>query len=147
MQSKITVMAKAPSREAGLAFMEATGVAVLDPETGQLVPTVQAVIYTNDMRDGSACTWSVPADPDNYYVNVQYYGDSAAALQENGDPDAPDLFDRAPGLFALSEMRTGLPMTWTALSNDPVPPGYENQNGIRLYDPDLIATPSSGFSE
>lgn len=147
MQSKIIVMAKAPSREEGIAFMQSTGVATLHEETGQLIPTVQAVIYTNDMRDGPACSWSVPADPDSYYVNVMYWGESAEALQQGGDPDAADLFDRAPGLLALSELRPGLPMTWTALSNDPVPPGYQNQNGIRLYDPSLIATPSSGFSE
>jgi hypothetical protein len=165
---EILVLARAPSREIGLAFMEAAGVVqqiVLPNGETARVPAVQAVISTSDdgwmpgrwVETGTS-TGSVPIvgpgghtpepthtfEPrDGWFVNVKYYGETAAALCEGGDPTSPDLFERAPGLLLLSEMRTGKPMTWTALSSDPHPPGYENADGVRLYDPQFIATPAN----
>ena len=153
---KIFVMARAPTRALGLAFMEATGVAEQDQETGMLNVLVDAVITTSDGRDGTACGWGVSrvtgvdefganiTEPmTGYFVNIIYHSDSAQALQEGGDPEAEDLFDLAPGLLMLSEARTGKPMVWTALSEDQVPPGYQNADGIRLYDPQFIVTPAN----
>ena len=128
----IDVTAWAPTREIGLAFMQAVG--IVKVEDGRIVPLVNVQLSCQD-DDG----WGIPG-VDGWHVNVRYYGASADALMQGGDPEAPDLFDRAPGLLAITEARTGEPMTWVALSNDPVPPGYENFNGVRLYDPALIAT-------
>lgn len=154
---KIFVMARAPNRALGLAFMEQCGVAEQDQETGMLRVLVDAVITTSDGRDGTDCGWGVSrvigvdeefgtpiTEPmDGYFCNIIYHSASAQALQEGGDQEAADLFDRAPGLLMLSEARTGKPMVWTALSDDPVPPGYENADGIRLYDPSMIVTPAN----
>jgi hypothetical protein len=155
---EILVLARAPSREIGLAFMEAAGVVqqitLPNGETAR-VPAVQAVISTSD--DGwSVGTWTDTGETDphgmplktftprsGWFVNVKYYGETAAALCEGGDPTSADLFERAPGLLLLSEMRTGKPMTWTALSSDPHPPGYENEDGVRLFDPAFIVTPAN----
>jgi hypothetical protein len=126
----IEVTAWSPTRAIGLAFMEAVGIAKLD-ENGKIQPLVNVQISADD--------WIVPG-VDGWHVNVRYYGATADALMQGGDPSSPDLFDRAPGLLAITELRTGEPMNWVALSDDPVPPGYENSNGVRLYDPSLIAT-------
>ncbi len=128
----IEVTAYAPTREAGLAFMEAVGIATI--ENGNPVPLVN--VQFSCQGNGE---WEIPG-VDGWHVNVRYYGATADALMQGGDPSSPDLFDRAPGLLAITELRTGEPMNWVALSNDPVPPGYENSNGVRLYDPSLIAT-------
>lgn len=155
------VYAVAPTRAIGLSFMEQCGVAVQDETTGQLRVTTQAVISTNDMRDGPGNGWSVQyltgntvqdingndvpetAARPEYYVNIRYYGDAEAMLAEGGDPTSEDLFERFPGLLLLSEARTGKAMVWTALSSDPIPPGYQNESWIRLYDPSLIVTPAN----
>lgn len=129
----ITVLAYAPTKQIGLAFIAAVGVA--EEQNNALIPTVQARITTSD-------DWPC-AGKLGWYVNVSYHGDSALALTQGGDPSSPDLFERAPGLLAITEARTGEPMIWTALSDDPVPPGYENSDGVRLYDPALIATPAN----
>ena len=145
MTDKIEVTAWAPTREAALAFMVETGVA--EEVDGRIVPLVQAHITSTD--DG----WMVgrwigggenavfDARP-GWFANVEYYGDTAQALLTGGDPDAVDLFDRAPGLLYITEARIGEPMTWVALSSDPVPPGYQNSSGVRLFDPALIASPN-----
>jgi hypothetical protein len=166
---EILVLARAPDRETGLAFMEAAGVVqevVLPNGETARVPAVQAVISTSDdgwmpgrWEDAEATTESgvpvispagfVPPPArqfvprSGWFVNVKYYGETAAALCEGGDPTSPDLFERSPGLLLLSEMRTGKPMTWTALSSDPHPPGYENEDGVRLFDPAFIVTPAN----
>mgnify|MGYP001336674242 CR=1 FL=1 len=126
----IEVTCYAPDRASGLAFMEAVGVAT--EQDGRIVPLANVQLTTSD--DGWSCGSA------GWYVNARYYGDSALALLHGGDPDSPDLFERAPGLLAITEARTGEPMTWVALSDDPVPPGYANSAGVRLYDPALIAT-------
>ena len=129
----IDVLAYAPTRAIGLAFIASVGVAEM--RDGVLFPLVQAQITTSD-------NWNCAGRP-GWYVNVRYYGDTALALLNGGDPNSADLFERAPGLLAITEARTGEPMMWTALSDDPVPPGYENSDGVRLYDPALIATPAN----
>ena len=130
--SDITVYARAPTREAGLAFMAATGVA--EEIDGKIVPKVNVHLVTSD---------EFPAPASGWFVNLRYYGSSAEALANGGDPTAADLFEKYPGLLVLSEVRTGKPMEWVALPGDPTPPGYENYDGIRLYDPAFIATPSN----
>ena len=129
----IEVTAYAPDRETGIAFMQAVGIATLTD--GQIVPVVEAQFTSTD--DG----WATGKP--GWFVNDRYYGQTAEALMTGGNPDSPDLFERAPGLLAITEARTGEPMVWTALSTDPIPPGYQNSDGVRLYDPSLIATRSN----
>jgi hypothetical protein len=145
---EILVLARAPTREIGIAFMAATGIA--EEVEGEIRPTVQASVTTSD--DWPVGTWSGEGEEavftprDGWFVNVKYVGDTALALTEGGDPTSSDLFERAPGLLAITEYRTGKSMTWTALSSDPHPPGYENEDGVRLYDPSFIATPANAFT-
>lgn len=102
---------------------------------GLLVPTVDVQFTTTD--DG----WSTGKP--GWFANVRYYGATAEALMQGGNPESVDLFERAPGLLAITKARTGEPMVWVALSDDPVPPGYQNSDSVRLYDPALIATRSN----
>ena len=129
----IEVTAYAPDRATGIAFMQAVGIATLIED--RVVATVEAQFTSTD--DG----WDTGKP--GWFVNVRYYGQTAEAFMAGGDPSSPDLFERAPGLLAITEARTGEPMVWVALSNDPVPPGYQNSDGVRLYDPSLIATRSN----
>lgn len=147
--SDIEVAAYAPDRATGVAFMLAVGIAA--EVGGKIQPIVNAHITTTD--DGwSVGTWSGEGEAatftprSGWFCNVRYYGATAEALLQGGDPDAADLFERAPGLLAITEARTGEPMTWVALSTDPVPPGYQNSDGVRLYDPALIVTRSNDWA-
>lgn len=142
---RVEVTARAPDRASGLAFMAAVGIA--QEIEGRIVPIVSAHITSTD--DGwRVGTWSGEGDAATFtarpgwFVNVLYYGETAAALLNGGNPASPDLFERAPGLLAITEAWTGEPMTWTAINSEIVPPGYENIDGIRLYDPALISTRS-----
>lgn len=126
----IEVTAYAPDKETGVAFMKTVGIAT--EQNGYLIPLVD--VQWTSVDDG----WTT-GHP-GWFVNVRYFGETEKALTQNGDPLSSDLFERAPGLFAITETRLGEPMSWVALSNDPVPPGYENNSGVRLYDPSLIAT-------
>lgn len=144
--SDIDVTAYAPDRATGVAFMLAVGIAA--EVGGKIQPIVNAHISTTD--DGwSVGTWSGEGEAATFtarpgwFCNVRYYGATAEALLQGGDQESPDLFARAPGLLAITEARIGDPMTWVALTNDPVPPGYQNSDGVRLYDPALIATRSN----
>lgn len=151
--STVTVYARAPTRAAGLAFMAATGVA--EEVDGKVRAKVQAHIFTTDdfpqptrltgnmvtNELGDLVPEKVPLS--GWFANIKYYGSSAEALAQGGDPSAVDLFERFPGLLVLSKVRTGKPMNWVALPGDPTPPGYENEDGIRLYDPAFISTPAN----
>lgn len=139
----IEVTAYAPDRATGVAFMTAVGIAAdID---GRITPLVGAHITTTDdgwqvgawAGEGEAATFTPRP---GWYCNVRYFGETAEALLQGGDPNSADLFSRAPGLLAITEQRTGEPMSWVALSTDAVPPGYQNSDGVRLYDPSLIAT-------
>lgn len=137
--SIIEVTARAPDRTTGVAFMAAVGVAV--EREGRVFPIIEAQITTSD--DGwqpSSGTGEETVFRDGWFANVRYYGAAAQALTQAGDAASSNLFVRAPGLLAITEARLGEQMAWVALSSDSVPPGYENSDGVRLYDPSLIAT-------
>lgn len=129
----IEVTAYAPDRTTALEFMGAVGIA--HDVNEKIVPLVDVQITSTD--DG----WSTGKP--GWFANVRYYGATAEALMQGGNPESADLFERAPGLLAITEARTGEPMVWVALSDDPVPPGYQNSDSVRLYDPALIATRSN----
>lgn len=151
----------APTRAIGLSFMEQCGVAVQDETTGELRVTTQAVISTNDLRDGPGCGWAVTyltgglvtdafgneqperAVRTEYLVNIIFYGDAALALAEGGDQESEDLFVKYPGLLGLIQARTGATMDFVQTGT--APDGYESSQGVRIYDPTLIATPANMF--
>lgn len=143
------VYGRAETREQGLAFAQALGVAT--EIEGRIVPTVQCHITTSD--DGwQVGTWTGEGENatftprSGWFFNVLYYGDSALALAQGGDPASQNVFQKFPGLVALAEARTGQQMEWTALGEG-VPQGYECAAfGVRLYDPSAIATPTNVFA-
>ncbi len=126
----IECTAHAPSRAVGLAFMQACGIG--EERDGVIAPLIEVQITSTD--DG----WQV-AGKEGWFVNVRYYGATAEALTAGLDQSAADLFERTR-ILDIVDQRTGEPMTWVALSEDPVPPGYQNADGVRLYDPALIST-------
>ncbi len=138
----IECTAHAPRRAVGLAFMQACGIG--EERDGVIAPLIEVQITSTDdgwqvgtwMGEGEAATFTPRA---GWFVNVRYYGATAEALTAGLDQTAADRFERTR-ILDIVDQRTGEPMQWVALSDDPVPPGYENADGVRLYDPALIAT-------
>lgn len=158
---QISINAKAPTRAIGLAVMEACNIAKQNETTGFIQPLTQAWISTNDGRDGPGCGWAVTyltgglvtdafgneqperAVRTEYFVNIIFYGDAALALAEGGDPESEDLFVKYPGILGLIQARTGATMDFVQTGT--APDGYESSQGVRIYDPGLIATPANVF--
>lgn len=138
----LQVTAYAPDRATALSFMQAVGIA--HEVDGKVCLLVEGRITTSD--DWPVGKWEGEGETavfiprSGWFCNVEYAGATAEALMQGGNPESADLFERAPGLLAITEARTGEPMSWVALSDDPIPPGYQNSDGVRLYDPALIAT-------
>jgi hypothetical protein len=118
---------------------------------GKIIPLVSAHITTSDdgwsvgkwIGEGEESTWQgVPG----WFFNVRYYGESAEALANGGDPNGETIFHRFPGVKALAEYRTGEPLEWKPHRGD-VPQGYRcDVYGVYLYDPQAITTPSNVFA-
>lgn len=146
----LDVCAHAPSKEVARAFMAAAGIA--EERDGVLVPLVDAwideigpITKTPATFDelGNELTPAVVVS--GWHVNVRYYGAAAEALtqgleQFDSDGIERDLFERTR-ILDLIDARTGSPMSWSQ-NVAPFPPGYANSDGVRVYSPDLIATPS-----
>lgn len=136
--SEIDVCAHAPSREIARAFMVAVGIA--QEIDGQIVPIVDCRIdeigpIVKD--DGTVI--------DGWHVNVRYYGAAAEMLtqglpQTDADGNLLDIFTRTR-ILQLVDVRTGDSMVWSA-NAPPLPPGYVNADGVRLYDCAVLKTPS-----
>lgn len=129
---EILVNASAPSREAALAMMATLGIA--DVSSGSPLPLVEVTIGEVS-HNGTRSLW-----------NFWYYGGSAEALMrpepDGGWQPSDGLFERT-ALLDMVDQRTGIAMEWVAfLGTDGEPPGYETPNGVRLYDPALIASAS-----
>lgn len=112
--------------------MAALGIA--DISSGDPVPFVEVTIG------------EVPSDGTRSLWNFWYYGGSAEALMrpepDGGWQPSDGLFERT-ALLDMVDQRTGIAMQWAAfVGTDGEPPGYETPNGVRLYDPALIATAS-----
>lgn len=119
---------------------------------GQIVPIVDCrideigpVTKTQEVRDdqGNVITHAVIID--GWHVNVRYYGAAAEMLtqglpQVDSDGNLLDIFTRTR-ILQLVDARTGESMTWSA-NAPPLPPGYVNADGVRLYDCSVINTPS-----
>lgn len=134
----IDVCAHAPSKEIARAFMEAVGIA--QEIDGQIVPIVDCridEIGPITKADGTLI--------DGWHVNVRYYGASAEMLtdglpQMDAGGNLLDIFTRTR-ILQLVDARTGESMTWSA-NAPPLPPGYVNADGVRLYDPGVLKSPS-----
>jgi len=129
---EILVNASTPNRATALTMMAALGIA--DVSSGDPVPLVQVHI-AEVPHEGSRSLW-----------NFWYYGDSAQALlrpePEGGWQESDGLFERT-AILDMVDYRTGIAMEWAAFVRvDGEPPGYETPNGVRLYDPALIASPN-----
>ena len=129
---EILVNASTPNRATALTMMAALGIA--DVSSGDPVPLVQVHI-AEVPHEGSRSLW-----------NFWYYGDSAQALlrpePEGGWQESDGLFERT-AILDMVDYRTGIAMEWAAFVGvDGEPPGYETPNGVRLYDPALIASPN-----
>lgn len=145
----IDVCAHAPTKEIARAFMVDVGIA--NEVDGVLVPLVSVLLdeigpitkMPAIIVDGVEVTPAVIIT--GWHVNVRYYGDAAEALtqglvQTDGNGTLLPLFERTRILQLVSQ-RTGEAMTWNA-SEPPLPAGYVNGDGVRLFDPAAIATPA-----
>lgn len=127
--TEILVTASAPDRATALATMAALGIA--DVSSGEPVPLVEVIIG------------EVPAYTRSLW-NFWYYGSSAESLTlpepEGGWQPEDGLFERT-ALLDMVDQRTGIALEWAAfVGQNGEPPGYETPNGVRLYDPGLIAS-------
>ena len=130
--TQILVNASAPNRATALGMMSALGIA--DVSSGEPVPIVQVTIG-EVIHTGNRSLW-----------NFWYYGSSAEALMlpepEGGWQPEDGLFERT-AILDMVDARTGISMEWASFVGvDGEPPGYETPNGVRLYDPSLIASPN-----
>lgn len=138
MSQDIDVCAWAPSREIARSFMVAVGIA--EERDGQIVPIVDCRIDEIGpiaKADGTVI--------DGWHVNVRYYG-AAADMLTNGLPQTDqdgnllDIFTRTR-ILQLVDARTGDGLAWNA-NAPPLPPGYVNADGVRLFDCAVRKTPS-----
>lgn len=138
---EILVNASAPNRATALAMMAALKIA--DIVDGQPVPYRAKNL---DERSVQVHIFEVPHAGTRSLWNFWYYGASAEALMrpepEGGWQPSDGLFERT-AILDMVDARTGIAMSWAAfVGTDGEPPGYETPNGVRLYDPALIATAS-----
>lgn len=141
---EILVNASAPDRATALATMAALGIAdvtsgepapLVEVTIGEVTPPVKLDENGEPLPVGTRSLW-----------NFWYYGASAEALMrpepEGGWQPSDGLFERTT-ILDMVDQRTGIAMQWAAfVGTDGEPPGYETPNGVRLYDPALIASPS-----
>lgn len=145
----IDVCAHAPSKEIAREFMFDVGLA--EERDGILVSLIEAHIdeigpITKTpavIVDGVEITPAVTIG--GWHVNVKYYGAAAEALtqglqQTDAEGNPLPLFERTR-ILQLVSARTGEAMAWNA-SAPPLPPGYVNANGVRLFDCGDLASPS-----
>lgn len=134
----VEVCAHAPSKEIARAFMAAVGIA--QEIDGQIVPIVDCRI-----DEIGPITKSDGTIIDGWHVNVRYFGAAAEMLtqglpQTDSDGNPLDIFTRTH-ILQLVDARTGDSMVWSA-NDPPLPPGYVNADGVRLYDCSVLNTPS-----
>lgn len=146
----ILVCAWAPSREIAMAFMAAVGIAEL--RDGILVPLIEVQIdeigpitKTQEVKDEAGNVITPAVVIPGWHVNVRYFDATAEALtqglaQVDDDGRPLSLFVRTR-ILDLIDARTGERPTWNA-NAPPLPAGYVNADGVRLYDSVTLKTPS-----
>ena len=136
----LEITAYAPTRESAIAFLTACNIAKADAN-GVIIPI--ADVHIHPFRPNEEI--SIPNVP-GWHWNMRFYGQSEITLRkpepEGGWLPEHDVFDRTY-IRELVQGRTGKIPGWVASADDPVPPGYQNSDSVRLYDPALIATRSN----
>lgn len=149
----IEVLAHAPDQTTAHAFMVAVGIVSVDPETGWLRPLVEVqidevgeIVKTPAVIDPQTMAVVTPAVMvPGHHVNVRYYGQAALNLtnglaQTDADGQPLGLFERTH-ILDLVDARTGRSLAWSAVTNDPIPPGYVDPvSGVKLFDPARVAS-------
>ncbi len=136
------------------------GLGIIKVENGAWVPLVQADIapcsvpYLTGNTIVDEMGNEVPEQMlrDGFHFDIVYRGATALNLlrplpvDADGNPvpwdESADLFDKTL-LLEMAEVRGAAPV-WVQ-TQAPVPPGYE-ANGVRMFDPDLIASRSHGWA-
>lgn len=142
----LEVLAWAPDQKTAHAFMQAIGIVDEDinPIVSVQIDEIGSIVQTPAVINPVTMQVTTPAVLfPGYYVNVRYYGDSEAALigdlpQTDSEGNLLDLFDRTH-LLDLAYQRAQITLTWSAFSNDPLPPGYMDiLTTVKLYDPAMV---------
>lgn len=136
------------------------GLGIIKVENGAWVPLVQADIapcsvpYLTGNTIVDAMGNEVPEQllRDGFHFDIVYRGATALNLlrplpvDADGNPipwdETADLFDKTL-LLEMAEARGAAP-AWVQ-TRAQVPPGYE-ANGVRMFDPELIASRSHGWA-
>lgn len=151
----IDVTAWAPTREAAIAFLEATSIATLDAATGDIQPIADVIIHPFRASeritveatpavldaDGNVITPAILVD--GFHFNLRFYGSSEATLTA-GLPQTGGLFE-STRILQLVTARTGEAPAWQE-TKPPIPPGYETPEGVRAFDPATIKTRRNIFA-
>ena len=136
------------------------GLGIIKVENGQWLPLVHADIAPcsvpyltgNMITDEFGNERPEEALRDGFHFDIIYRGQTALnllrplPLDADGNPvpwdETADLFDKTL-LLEMAEARGAAP-AWVQ-TQAPMPPGYE-ANGVRMFDPDLIASRSHGWA-
>ena len=137
-----------------------TGLGIIEVQDGVWQPLVDAAIAPcsvpyltgNMITDEFGNERLEEALRDGFHFDIIYRGATALnllrplPLDADGNPvpwdETSDLFDKTL-LLEMAEARGAAPQ-WVQ-TQAPVPPGYE-ANGVRMFDPDLIASRSHGWA-
>ena len=137
-----------------------TGLGIIEVQDGVWQPLVDAAIAPcsvpyltgNMITDEFGNERPEEALRDGFHFDIIYRGATALnllrplPLDADGNPipwdETADLFDKTL-LLEMAEARGAAP-AWVQ-TQAPVPPGYE-ANGVRMFDPELIASRSHGWA-
>lgn len=137
-----------------------TALGIIKVENGAWLPLVDACIAPcsvpyltgNTVVDDMGNEVPEQLLRDGFHFDIIYRGATALnllrplPLDADGNPvpwdETSDLFDKTL-LLEMAEARGAAPQ-WVQ-TQAPVPPGYE-ANGVRMFDPDLIASRSHGWA-
>jgi len=145
----IEVCAWAPSREIAIDFMQAVGIAtddgVLTPLIDVQIDEIGPITKTPAVLDANGVEITPAMVIPGWHVNVRYFDAAAEALtqglaQTDAEGNLLGLFQRTR-ILDLIDARTGEAMAWSA-NAAPLPAGYVNADGVRLYDSVTLKTPS-----
>ena len=137
----IDLMVWASTREQFIAGMVQNGLATVDEE-GALTPTEGVAIdelgpitktpaTLND--EGNEISPAVVVD--GHHVNLRAHGQFAEQVTY-GLPQEGDVFQRTHLLQIIQDL------DFKPITEEGVPAGYEGPNGVRLFDPGVVAIPA-----
>jgi len=144
--------AHAEAMLAGLGIIKVEGGAWLPLVQADIAPCSVPYLTGNTVVDDMGNEVPEQLLRDGFHFDIIYRGATALnllrplPLDADGNPvpwdESADLFDKTL-LLEMAEARGAAPV-WVQ-TQAPVPPGYE-ANGVRMFDPDLIASHSHGWA-